>query len=156
MPPGNLVGTFDATSARIGIRRPRMSDCDEFIAIMQASEGLHLPWVDFPKSPERYEAYLQSRQSPTEDGFLICDRASEKIVGVVNLNCIVRRFFQSAYLGYNIGAPYARKGYMTEGLKLVVRYAFTEMGLHRLEANIQPENIASIALVRKCGFRKEG
>lgn len=95
-------------------------------------------------------------KSPETTGFLICDHRSGSIAGVVNLNSIVRGLFQSAYLGYYIGAPFAGQGYMTEGLRLVTHYAFTQLGLHRLEANIQPENAASIALVRKCGFRKEG
>jgi ribosomal-protein-alanine N-acetyltransferase len=123
---------------------------------MQASVALHDEWVDFPKSPQPYDQFLQRRQMPENDGFFICDRASGRIAGVINLNCIVRGFFQSAYLGYGVGAPFARQGYMTEGLKLLTRYAFSEMNLHRVEANIQPQNFASIALVRKCGFRKEG
>jgi ribosomal-protein-alanine N-acetyltransferase len=59
-------------------------------------------------------------------------------------------------MGYRIGAPFAGKGYMTEGMMLVLRYAFTKMKLHRLEANIQPGNTASIALVKRLGFTKEG
>ena len=123
---------------------------------MQCSQSLHHPWVDFPNSVERYNKYLQTRRTPMEDAFLICDRASGAIAGVINLNCIVRGLFQSTYLGYCIGAPFARKGYMSEGMKLVTSYAFAEMKLHRVEANIQPTNLASIALVKKCGFRKEG
>jgi ribosomal-protein-alanine N-acetyltransferase len=74
----------------------------------------------------------------------------------VNLNEIVRGAFHSAYLGYYGFAPHARQGYMTEGLGLVLRHAFRQMGLHRLEANIQPRNRASRALVRRLGFRREG
>jgi [ribosomal protein S5]-alanine N-acetyltransferase len=148
--------SYDATTPRIGIRRPRADDCDEFINLIRASTALHDPWVDMPNTPERFEIYLRSRQSTTDDGYLICDLASTKIVGVINLNCIVRGFFQSAYLGYAVGAPYARQGYMTEGINLVTRHAFAQLNLHRVEANIQPTNAASIALVRKCGFHKEG
>ena len=75
---------------------------------------------------------------------------------MINLNEIVRGAFQSAYLGYYIGTPYAGQGYMMEALKLVIEYAFNELRLHRLEANIQPQNAASLALVKRCGFRKEG
>ncbi len=64
--------------------------------------------------------------------------------------------FRSAYLGYYIGAPYARQGYMSEGIRLILQYAFKQLKLHRLEANIQPENLASIALVKRSGFVKEG
>jgi hypothetical protein len=55
-----------------------------------------------------------------------------------------------------MGAPFAGRGFMTEGIGLVMSFAFGDLGLHRLEANIQPGNVASIALVRRCGFRKEG
>ena len=148
--------SFLAGNARVGIRRPTPSDADELIALVQASAALHEPWVDFPKSVEKYHAYLASRDGTHNDGFLVCDAPSGAIVGVINLNAIVRGFFQSAYLGYCVGAAFAGQGYMTAGLKVVTAYAFGTMGLHRVEANIQPGNVASIALVRKCGFRREG
>jgi [ribosomal protein S5]-alanine N-acetyltransferase len=69
---------------------------------------------------------------------------------------IVRGNFQSAYLGYYAFTPHARQGLMTEGLTLVVSEAFRRLGLHRLEANIQPSNAASRRLVRRLGFRREG
>ena len=59
-------------------------------------------------------------------------------------------------MGYYIGAPFAGRGYMTEAIRLMLRYAFRDLKLHRIEANIQPENVASIALVRRAGFRREG
>jgi ribosomal-protein-alanine N-acetyltransferase len=124
--------------------------------MVRASREFHHPWVDPPSTPERFAEYLKSRQEPGDDGFFIRDKDTGAILGVVNLNCIVRRLFQSAYLGYYIGAAFAGRGYMTEGIKLIAGYAFGEMNLHRLEANIQPENLASIAIVKKCGFRKEG
>ena len=109
-----------------------------------------------PRTSEAFDGYLRSRKPDIDEGFLICCRESGRILGVININCIVWGFFKSGYLGYYLGAPYARQGYMTEGMQLVIRYAFTQIGLHRLEANIQPDNLPSIALVRKCGFRKEG
>jgi [ribosomal protein S5]-alanine N-acetyltransferase len=77
-------------------------------------------------------------------------------VGSVNLSEIVRGRFENAYLGYQVGAPFARQGYMTEALALALRIAFGPLRLHRVEANIQPRNVASIALVRRAGFRREG
>ena len=77
-------------------------------------------------------------------------------MGVVNVSEIVRAALQGAYLGYYAFQPHAGEGYMTEGLALVLRHAFRRLGLHRLEANIQPRNLASRRLVRRLGFRKEG
>jgi ribosomal-protein-alanine N-acetyltransferase len=82
--------------------------------------------------------------------------ADGAIAGSINLSEIVRGRFQNAYLGYQIGAPFARQGYMTEALQLALRVAFGRLRLHRVEANIQPRNMASIALVRRAGFRREG
>jgi len=93
---------------------------------------------------------------PTRVRLLICRRADGAIVGVVNVSEIVRAALQSAYLGYYAFQPHVGQGYMTEGLALVLRHAFRRLGLHRLEANIQPRNLASRKLVRRLGFRKEG
>jgi ribosomal-protein-alanine N-acetyltransferase len=151
-----VMAAFLLMGERIGIRRPGEGDCDEFVAMVQASRELHRPWVDPPGTRERFLKYLESRLSAADDGFLICKVDTGEIAGVVNLNCIVRGHFHSAFLGYYINAAFARRWFMTEGVQLVAKYAFTEMGLHRLEANIQPENAASLAVARKCGFRKEG
>jgi len=147
---------FQIEGQRVKLRRPTLADKDEFIALMQQSKELHHPWCFPPDNEEAFENYLKSRDQENYDGFLLCHAQTHAIIGVINVNNIVRGWFQSAYLGYYIGAPYARKGYMKEALMLAVRYAFTGLKLHRLEANIQPDNHASIALVRSCGFRKEG
>jgi ribosomal-protein-alanine N-acetyltransferase len=128
---------------------------------MRSSHGAGQPGIASPVGRSAGHAaafaeYLQSRQGPGDDGFLACARDTGELLGVINLNNIVRRAFQSAYLGYYANAATAGQGFMAEGLLLVAKYAFTEMGLHRLEANIQPGNLASIALVKKCGFRLEG
>jgi ribosomal-protein-alanine N-acetyltransferase len=99
---------------------------------------------------------VESRTGRRNASFLVCLRSTNEIAGIVSLSEIVRGNFRSAYLGYYAFTPHARSGYMTEGLGLVVTRAFRRLGLHRLEANIQPGNRASIALVRRLGFRKEG
>jgi ribosomal-protein-alanine N-acetyltransferase len=147
---------FDAVGPRVGIRRPSTRDCSEFVALVNASHDFLRPWVEPASTREGFYDYLRRRTSPTDDAFFICELDTGRIAGVVNVSVIVRGPFQSAYLGYWIGAPFARRGFMTEGLNLVTRYAFTEMGLHRLEANIQPGNLPSIAAARRAGFSKEG
>ncbi len=88
--------------------------------------------------------------------FFVCLLADGAIIGSIILSQILRGRLQSAYLGYHIGASYARHGYMTEALQLALREAFTRLNLHRLEANIQPGNAASLALVKHAGFTREG
>jgi [ribosomal protein S5]-alanine N-acetyltransferase len=75
---------------------------------------------------------------------------------VINLSEVVRGVFQSAYLSYYAHGRHARQGFMGEALHAVVARAFGKHKLHRLEANLQPGNRASRALVRRLGFRREG
>ena len=129
---------------------------DEFLRLMQASRSLHEPWISPPLTERAFDAYLARMQRNDHEGLLVCRRVGAAIVGVVNLNSIMRGSFLSASLGYYAGLPYAGKGYMTGGLKATIRYAFDVLGLHRLEANIQPSNTPSLNLVRRCGFENEG
>ena len=85
-----------------------------------------------------------------------CRREDDGLVGVFDLSQIFRGIMQSAYLGYYALAPYARQGYMRDGMDLMLRYAFTTLRLHRVESNIQPANKRSIGLVRRAGFVREG
>ena len=140
----------------VGIRRPTLADRDEFVALARASAAFLRPWIDPPVEPEQYDAYLHRREANGDGGGLVCEVASGRIVGMINVTCIVRGAFQSAFLGYWIGAPFAGRGHMTEAMRLLVGHAFGEMNLHRLEANIQPGNLRSIALARRCGFQLEG
>jgi ribosomal-protein-alanine N-acetyltransferase len=87
---------------------------------------------------------------------LLCRDKDLAILGFFNLSQIVRRSLQSAYLGYAVGKAYAGQGYMRDGIRLVLRYGFGDLKLHRIEANIQPGNHASIALARGVGFHREG
>lgn len=87
---------------------------------------------------------------------MVCLRETGAIVGGANINNIVRGALQSGTLGYTAYASTTGRGYMTEGLGLVLQHAFHEMQLHRLEANIQPDNVSSLKLVKRLGFQAEG
>jgi len=78
------------------------------------------------------------------------------MVGIITIDSIIRGRYQSASVSYAAFAAATGRGYMSEGLALVLRYAFCELRLHRLEASIQPANQASLRLVGRLGFRKEG
>ncbi len=138
------------------LRPPSRSDREEFVSLMYASRAFHRPWATAPTDDERFAAYLADARRPDFEAMLVCRQDDGAIIGFFNLSQIVRRGFQSAYLGYAAGKPYAGQGYMREGIELVLRHAFTTMKLHRIEANIQPGNTASLALARGAGFRREG
>ena len=93
---------------------------------------------------------------PANCAFMVCLRRGGTIVGAIHITEIVRGRFGSGFLAYYVFSGYERMGLMRDGLKAVLRHAFNVQKLHRLEANIQPENAASIALVRSCGFSREG
>ena len=137
------------------ICEPKIEDKGMFISAMQRSQSLHHPWVKAPTNPTEFDEYFQRYQQPNQKSFLVCNRC-ENIVGVFNVSEIVQGLFQNAYLGFYAVADFAGKGYMSAGLKLVLAKVFNELKLHRIEANIQPDNIRSIKLVKKNGFRYEG
>jgi [ribosomal protein S5]-alanine N-acetyltransferase len=126
-----------------------------FLAAVRRSKSLHRPWVKPPDTAARFRDYLSRRDGERGLGFFVLAGA-EQLVGVVNINEIVRGVFQSGYLGYYAFAPHAGQGLMTEGLSKVISAAFRSHRLHRLEASIQPANRASVALVKRLGFRLEG
>ena len=138
------------------LRPPTAADQDEFIARMRASRRLHRPWIYMPETPERYAAYLARVDDPRAAPFLACRTEDGAIVGFLNISEIVRGSLKSGFLGYGGVAEFAGQGYMTEAMRLLLREAFTRLDLHRLEANIQPGNTASIALAKRCGFELEG
>lgn len=123
---------------------------------MRASRSLHRPWVAMPETPAEFEAYLERSRRDNAAFFLAHRRGDDAIVGFMNISEIIRGRLKSAFLGYGGVAAFAGQGYMREALELVLREAFTTLGLHRLEVNIQPGNRASKALAERCGFEREG
>jgi ribosomal-protein-alanine N-acetyltransferase len=109
-----------------------------------------------PSTLERYRAYLKYSRRAEQEHFFIIAEASGELAGVINIGAIVRGYFNSAPIGYYAFLPHAGKGLMRAGLGHAISYAFRRAKLHRLEANIQPGNLRSIALVRGLGFRNEG
>jgi ribosomal-protein-alanine N-acetyltransferase len=141
----------------IVIRPPQAGDCEEFLSAVHRSRALHGSWIaPKAKNKKEFSNYLQRFSSDKHCGHLVIHRNTGGFVGVININDVIRGSFQSASLGYYAFVPYAGQGLMREGMVLVLKHAFGKLKLHRLEANIQPENQASIALVQKCGFVREG
>jgi [ribosomal protein S5]-alanine N-acetyltransferase len=143
--------------SRVLIRPPTSGDADAFLAAVRRSHALHRNWIT-PKARTRaaFAKYLKKFETGQHHGFLVIHRDTGDLVGVINLNDVIRGNFQSAFVGYYAFRPYAGRGLMREGLRLVLKHAFHKLKLHRVEANIQPNNRPSQALARSCGFVCEG
>jgi ribosomal-protein-alanine N-acetyltransferase len=109
-----------------------------------------------PLTLEKFKIYIAANESETNENLLICRIEDNTLCGAVNLSQIFRKAFQNAYLGYYLFEKFTGKGYMTEAVELVLQFAFKDLKLHRIEANVQPENLPSIAVLKRCGFTKEG
>lgn len=144
------------STARTLLRLPVDADRRGFAQGVLSSQALHDPWLE-PGEPDAwFDRMLARNRTQTDRSLLVCRIEDGAIAGVFNLSQIFHGAFRNAYLGYYAFEPYARRGYMREGLAQLLTYAFDELGLHRVQANIQPGNAASIELVRGGGFRREG
>ena len=132
------------------------ADAAELIQANLDSRGHHHPWTASFTDEAGFDAWFGRTLSGPNVGLVAREAASGRVAGVVNLNEIVAGAFQSAYLGYYGMAALAGRGLMTEAVRLATVHAFGVLGLHRLEANIQPGNLRSIELVKRLGFRLEG
>ena len=141
---------------RTRIQPPEQADEEVFLAAMQDSIGLHHPYVSAPRDHAGWQRYMKRLERVNECGFLVKRIRDGAICGVINLNVITYEALCSAYVSYFGVEGLVERGYMKEGMLQVIRHAFDELGLHRLEANIQPGNLASIALARSTGFEYEG
>ena len=145
-----------AVGERTFLRRGRDKDAAEFVELMRASGELHHPWSFPPTDPDDFRGLVDRARSDDFELLLLCRRGDGAILGFFNLSQIFRGPFMNAYMGYAVGQPFSGQGYMAEGIELVLRHAFETLRLHRIEANIQPANAASIALAKRAGFRLEG
>lgn len=125
----------------------------------------HTPWDpehpadywDLPQVAER----LRQQVAEAERGQSLCLSIADKdrpdrVIGAVNLRNIIRGALQGCHLGYALSPDVTGRGYMTEAVNEIVRIAFTDLGLHRVEANVMPSNARSIAVVERVGFDREG
>jgi ribosomal-protein-alanine N-acetyltransferase len=88
--------------------------------------------------------------------FFIFDIATDELVGAITISNIRRGVAEMGSLGYWIGHQYARRGLMTDAVRAVLPYAFSQLGLHRMEAACLPSNEPSRRLLLRCGFVQEG
>lgn len=145
-----------ALAANSYLRKPVEGDSPEFVGRIIASRAHLEPFVYGPVDGGQFRSWIARGNRADTELFLVCRRDDDAIAGFVNLNVISRGALMSCAAGWAALVPYAGAGHMTEGLGLALEIAFTQLGLHRVEANIQPNNERSRELAVRCGFRMEG
>lgn len=151
-------------SDRILLRPPSIDDFKAWVDLRKASRSFLQSWEpewlddEFTRTSFRYRLHIYNKLALEERSIalFIFDAASLNLLGAINLNNIRRGIAQTATLGYWIGQAHARNGYMTAATQMLLKHAFYDMGLHRVEAACLPTNVASIALLKKVGFEQEG
>ncbi|MCY9659678.1 GNAT family protein [Paenibacillus chondroitinus] len=146
------------------VRFPEEADIAQIIAMNKRNREFFEQFS--PSNSDDYyteEHMLQwlnkSRIDRMEDrkySFVICQTEDDQIVGTIGLTYVVRGPLQSCMIGYNLDQAANGKGYMTEAVKQVVRYAFEELKIHRIIGEASPKNPGSIRVLEKAGFHKEG
>jgi len=131
-------------------------DREEFIALARRSLALHRKLIFIPTTAEEFDHYLARFDGVTAVGFLVRLNATQEPAGFVNINGIVREPRPHGSLGYGGFAATAGHGYVAEGVRLAVPYAFQELGLQWLEADVQPTNTASRKVLEQAGFKPVG
>jgi len=147
---------MESNEPRVLLLPAARRDRGEFVAAMRDSAALHDPWIAPPTDEESYDAVLGRARGDGFEFMLVRRREDGALAGYFDISQIIRGPLQSAFLGYGGVAALTGQGYMAEGMALLLRHAFVELRLHRIEANIQPGNEPSLALARRSGFVKEG
>ncbi|WP_374603892.1 GNAT family N-acetyltransferase [Niveibacterium sp.] len=140
----------------ISLRPPLPDDLPALLLALKHSRRLHHPWVRVDTSETALTRWVARSADADFQSFVAFDRKTGAPAAIFNLSQIFYGPFCNAYLGYYALAPYIGHGWTRAALPLLLKCAFSALKLHRIEANIQPGNLASIALVEGGGFRREG
>ena len=141
---------------KVFLRPPKAEDFAEFTQLSKTNRKFHKNLVSPPLDRKSFDEYIDRSKLEENESFLICQISDGAIVGTITLSQIFRKVFQNAYLGYLLFDNFTGRGLMTEAVELVLKYAFQSLKLHRVEANVQPHNTASIAVLQRTNFTKEG
>jgi [ribosomal protein S5]-alanine N-acetyltransferase len=152
--------------SRVTLRAPRPADYLAWKTLRKDSRPFLKPfeprWTEADLAHRVYQARLKRGRDEARQGtdytffIFLRDGERETLIGGITLSNIRRRAAQFANLGYWMGQDYAGKGFMTEGVRLVVAYAFDSLLLHRVHAAFLPHNMASRRVLEKNGFKEEG
>ena len=146
------------------LRTPQMADYTRWSQLRDASRDFLTPWEptwpadDLTRSSYRLrmKRYAEDVRSDQAYPFFLFRKEDSALIGGLALANIRRGVAQAGSLGYWVGAAYARRGYMTAAVRALVPAAFELLRLHRIEAACIPTNLASVRLLERCGFRREG
>jgi ribosomal-protein-alanine N-acetyltransferase len=150
--------------ALVFLRPPQTDEWAAWAELRSASRAYLVPWEPvWPADALTETAYLRrvrrlAMEWKTDDGysFHVFERAGGRLVGGIGMTQVRRGVAQTATLGYWVGQPFERRGYTTEAVRLICRFAFQSLQLHRVEAACLPENLASQRVLEKAGFVREG
>ena len=148
----------------VTLRVAEMADFDAWVALRAASRAFLVPWepawppddLTRPSFRRRIARYRQDWREDQGYAFLIHRRSDGALVGGVTLTNVRRGVAQMVSLGYWMGEAFAGQGYMSAGVRALVPYAFGPLGFRRIEAACLPHNQASLRLLEKVGFTREG
>jgi [ribosomal protein S5]-alanine N-acetyltransferase len=152
------------SGAGVTLRPPHSGDFAEWAALRETSRAFLTPWEptwppdDLTRGAfrRRLKRYAEDQRGDLAYAFLIFRSDDNAMVGGLTLANIRRGVAQAGSIGYWIGAPFVRKGYMTAAVRALIPYGFTTLRLHRLEAACIPDNTASIRLLERTAFKREG
>ena len=152
------------SGAGVTLRVPQSGDFVEWAALREISRAFLVPWEptwpadDLTRGAfrRRLKRYAEDLRADLAYSFQIFRSGDGAVVGGVTLANIRRGVAQAGSIGYWVGAPFARQGYMTAAMRALIPFCFGTLRLHRLEAACIPTNAASIALLEKTGFQREG
>lgn len=150
---GNL---YARAGGRVGLQLLSAEDEGDYLRLSQVSFDDLQPWIQPPTQQHEFELLLARAADHSHRAFCIRRLGDRSLAGMLHLSQIFWGPFCSAYLSYWVGSPHRQQGLASEALRLLLFQAFGPLGLHRLEANIQPGNLASARLVQACGFVQEG
>jgi ribosomal-protein-alanine N-acetyltransferase len=148
----------------VTLRVPQYGDHAEWAALREASRKFLTPWEptwpsdDLSRSAfrRRLKRYADDQRNDLAYALMIFRNEDNALVGGITLANIRRGVAQAGSIGYWIGEPFARKGYMTAAVRALIPFSFQTLRLHRLEAACIPGNAASVALLERTGFTREG
>lgn len=160
----SIRDTHSIKTKRLVLTPPSLNHYDQWVELRQKSRAFLEPYEptwpkdDLTKSAfkRRLKRYQRNERDSNGFTYLIFKQTHDTLVGGITISRILRGVAQSCAIGYWIGEPYTNKGYMSEAVIGLLPEVFIEQGFHRLEAACLPDNIASVRVLEKAGFQREG